>query len=306
MSERIVISGGTGFVGRALAKKLAPGREIVVLTRGGRLPDELAALGSVRAAPWDATSAGAWESAIDGADAVVHLAGEQAVGIRYTESVKRRLYESRVNSAGALVGAIARARRRPRVVVSASGVDYYRGRLSDEPVDETESPGDGFLARLCVAWEDAARAAEPLGVRVCALRLGVVLAQNGPLATMALPFKLFVGGPLGSGRQIFSWVHRDDAVAAFERAVVDGALSGAINLVAPEALPQAEFARRLGRVLHRPSFVPAPSFALRALFGEGADPILFGRRVVPARLEAAGFRFAFPTVDAALADAFRE
>ena len=303
MRERVVVTGGTGFVGRALVKKLAVEREVVVLTRGGALPDDLAELGSVRGASWDAASGGEWERELDGAGAVVHLAGAQAVGVRYTEAVKTRLWESRVKSAEALVAAIGRAQRRPSVLVSSSGVDYYRGRLSDEPVDESEPPGDGFLSRLCVAWESAARGAEPLGVRVVSTRLGVVLGPNGPLATMALPFKLFVGGPLGSGRQTFSWVHLEDALAAFELALGDPSVSGGLNVVAPEALPQAEFAKRLGRALHRPAFLPAPAFALRALFGEGAEPILFGRRVVPKRLEALGFRFAFPTVDAALAAA---
>jgi uncharacterized protein len=305
MSERIVVTGGTGFVGRALVKKLAPGRELVVLTRSGELPEELAALGNVRAAAWDASSPGDWENALDGASAVVHLAGAQAVGVRWTDEVKRRLWESRVKSSEALVGAIGRAARKPRVLVSASGVDYYRGRLTDEPVDESEPPGESFLAKLCVAWEGAVRGAEAHGVRVVSARFGVVLAPDGPLTTMARPFKLFVGGPLGTGRQIFSWVHRHDALTALARALHDEAMSGAFNVVAPEALPQAEFAKRLGRVLHRPSLVPAPSFALRALFGEGADPILFGRRAVPKRLEALGFRFSFPSVDGALADALR-
>jgi len=303
MSERIVITGRTGFVGRALVKRLAPKHEITVLTRGDALPDDLRELASVRAVSWDASSAGDWERAVDGAFAVVHLAGSQAVGVRHTQAVKKRLHDSRVKSGEALVRAIGRAQRRPAVLVSASGVDYYRGRLTDEPVDESEPPGESFLAQLCVAWEGAVRAAEPLGVRVVSLRLGVVAGSSGPLMTMALPFKFFVGGPLGSGRQIFSWVHLADALAAFELALGDATLSGAVNLVAPEALPQAEFARRLGRALRRPSFVPAPAFALRALFGEGAEPILFGRRAVPKRLEALGFRFAFPTVDAALADA---
>jgi uncharacterized protein (TIGR01777 family) len=305
MSERIVVSGGSGFVGRALVRRLAPRWEVVVLTRGDALPAELAGLPSVRAVSWDAATAGAWERELDGANAVVHLAGAQAVGVRFTDAVKKRLYDSRVKSAEALVAAIGRATRRPRVLISSSGVDYYRGRLTDEPVDETEPPGESFLSKVCVDWEGAARAAEPLGVRVVATRLAVVLGPDGPLSTMALPFKLFVGGPLGSGKQIFSWVHLNDVLAVLERALDDESMSGGINVAAPEALPQAEFAKRLGRALHRPALVPAPAFALRALFGEGADPILYGRRAVPKRLGELGFRFEFPSVDAALADALR-
>ena len=306
MSERIVVSGGSGFVGRALVKRLAPERDVVVLTRGGALPEELAGLGTVRAVTWDAANVGDWANEIDGAAAVVHLAGEPAVGVRYTKAVKRRLFESRVTSAEALVRAIERAKRRPRVLVSASGTDYYAAGLTDEPVDESAPPGEGFLSELCVAWEGAVRAAEAFGVRVVYARSGAVIGRGGwGTRTMALPFKLFVGGPLGTGRQIFSWVHLDDAAAMYHRAIDDSTLRGPVNLVAPEALPQAEFARAIGKTLHRPSFMPAPSFVLQALFGEGANPILLGRRVVPKKLEALGFRFAFPTVEAGLRDALR-
>jgi hypothetical protein len=208
-----------------------------------------------------------------------------------------------VKSAEALVRAIGRATRRPRVFVSASGVDYYAAGLSGEPVDESAPPGEEFLAHLCVAWESAARFAEALGVRVVSARFGAVLGPGADaLRRMVLPFKLFVGGPLGSGRQIFSWVHLDDALLAVERLLEDQALSGAFNIVAPETGPQAEFARTLGRTLHRPSYLPVPTFALRLLFGEGADSIVFGRRAVPRRLEEHGFRFAWPSAELALAN----
>jgi uncharacterized protein (TIGR01777 family) len=305
MTERIVVTGGTGYVGGALIERLAEGREIVVLTRGEALPESLARFPSVSAATWDARTLGPWSLAVDGASAVVHLAGAQAVGVRHTESVKQRLWDSRVKSAEVLVTAIERAKKRPRVFVSASGVDYYPGGLSDEPYDESSAAGDGFLSRLCVAWEDAARAAERFGVRVVSMRSGVVFGDgDGPLATMALPFKLFVGGPLGSGEQVFSWVHRNDAVSAYVRCLDDDSFSGAVNVVAPEAPKQAELARAIGRALHRPAFFPAPGFVLRTLFGEGALPILLGRHVVPKRLEEAGFRFEFPTLEPALAEAF--
>jgi uncharacterized protein (TIGR01777 family) len=304
MADRIVVTGGTGFVGQTLVKTLAPECEVVVLTRGGELPPELEGLGSVRAVSWDATDDGEWARTIDGASAVVHLAGAQAVGVRWNEAVKQRLYDSRVKSARALVRAIGRAARPPRVLVSAAGVDYYAGRLTHEAVDESEPPGDSFLARLCVDWEGAVHEAETFGVRVASARLGVVLGPSDPVRQMVLPFKLFVGGPLGTGQQIFSWVHLTDTVAAFRRCLDDPALSGGVNVVAPETVPQAEFARALGRVLHRPAFMPAPAFALRAIFGEGAEPILFGRRAIPKKLEAVGFRFAFPTVESALDDVF--
>jgi uncharacterized protein (TIGR01777 family) len=258
----------------------------------------------VRAVVWDAKSGGDWESVVDGAAAVVHLAGQQAVGVRFTTKAKQRIFDSRVRSADALVGAIERAERRPPVFVSASGVDYYAAGLTDEPVDESAPSGDAFLCRVCLAWESAVRSAEALGVRVAHARLAAVLGPGSEaLRRMALPFRLFVGGPLGSGRQIFSWVHLDDAMAAFSRLIEDSSLRGPFNIVSPETQPQAEVARALARVLHRPSYFPVPTFLLRMLFGEGADPIIYGRRAVPKRLEAIGFRFEFPSLDAALANA---
>jgi uncharacterized protein (TIGR01777 family) len=304
MTERIVVSGGTGYVGTALVKRLsATGKEVVVLARSGRLPPSLQGLSGVSAVPWDARSLGAWASSVDGAAAIVHLAGEPAVGQRFTDSVKTRIFESRVKSAEALVQAIERAERRPSVLVSASGVGYY-GPRGEEPCDETTAAGDDFLARVCIAWEGAARAAEPLGVRVAITRLGVVLGPGGgALPVMARPFKLFAGGKLGDGRQFFSWVHLDDAVAVLERCLNDESISGPLNVAAPEAVPQADFAEALGRALHRPAWLPAPSFALKLLFGEGSGPILTGQRAVPKRLEALGFQFRHPRLEETLSDA---
>lgn len=304
MNERIVVSGGTGYVGTALVKRLsATGKEVVVLARSGRLPPTLQNLPGVSALPWDAQSLGAWASSVDGAAAIVHLAGEPAVGQRFTQAVKKRILESRVKSGEALVQAIERAARRPLVLVSASGVGYY-GPRGDEPCDESTSAGDDFLARVCVAWEATVRAAEPLGVRVAIARLGVVLGPGGgALPVMARPFKWFAGGKLGDGRQFFSWVHLDDAVAALERCLNDESIRGPLNVAAPEAVPQAEFAEALGRALHRPAWLPAPSFALKLLFGEGSGPILTGQRAVPKRLEAIGFQFRHPKLDETLSDA---
>jgi uncharacterized protein (TIGR01777 family) len=303
MPDRIVVSGGTGFVGQMVVRALAPGREVVVLTRGGALPSELEALGSVRGVAWDATTVGAWAREIDGAAGVIHLAGSQAVGVRWTKRVKQRLYDSRVRSAAALVDAIRQASSPPRVLVSTSGTDYYAGRLTDEAVDESDPPGTSFLSRLCVDWEATVRSAEELGVRTVTARLGLVVGRSKPFRLMTLPFRLFVGGPLGSGRQIYSWVHVADAATALLRCIEDPALRGPVNVCAPEALPHKEFAHRLGRALHRPSWLPTPAFALRLVFGEGAEPILYGRRVISKRLEQVGFRFAYPALDAALADA---
>ncbi len=300
---RIVVSGGTGFIGRSLvARLLGRGDEVVVLTRSGKLPENLAGQARASALAWDPPAPGAWQKSIDGADAVVHLAGEQAVGQRYTETVKKRIFASRVTSAERLVEAVAKAEKKPRVFVSASGVGYYGGRLDDTPLDESAPAGSDFLADVCVHWEAAARAASEFGTRVAIARTGVVFGKHGgALETMSKPFKLFVGGPIASGRQYFSWIHLEDVVAVYLR-LLDDDVSGPVNAVAPEAVPQGELARALGRALGRPALLPAPSFALRALFGEGATPLLTGQNAVPHALEKLGFTWKFPTLEGALRD----
>lgn len=305
MSQRIVISGGTGFLGRRLAQRFSrEGQEVVVLTRSGRLPADLAELPGVRAVSWDAVSGGEWERELDGARAVIHLAGEQAVGVRYTERVKQRILDSRVKSGEALVRAIEKANVRPEVMISSSGVGYYGGRLDAAPLDEGAPAGDDFLASVCVAWEGAVRPVEELGVRLVVARLGIVLGKGGgALATMARPFKWFVGGVIGSGKQMFTWIHVDDVVDVLARALADASLRGPVNVAAPNAVDHTELAHALGRALHRPAIFPVPGFALRALFAEGAVPLLTGQNAIPKKLEGAGYRFQYTSIDAALAEA---
>jgi uncharacterized protein (TIGR01777 family) len=305
MSQRIVISGGTGFLGRRLAARFSSeGHEVVVLTRSGRLPGDMGKLTGVRAVKWDAVSGGEWEREIDGAQAVIHLAGEQAVGVRYTEEVKRRIVDSRVKSGEALVRAIEKAKSRPEVMISSSGVGYYGGRLDALPLDEGSPPGDDFLASVCVVWEGAVQPVEALGVRLVVTRLGIVLGKGGgALETMARPFKWFVGGVIGSGKQMFTWIHVDDVVDVIARARTDASLRGPVNVAAPNAVDHTELAHALGRALHRPAVFPVPGFALRALFAEGAVPLLTGQNAVPKKLEGAGYRFQYTSIDAALAEA---
>jgi len=302
---RVVLSGGTGFIGRHLAARLAArGDEISILTRSGKLPEELSGTAGVQAVAWDPPAPGAWQKSIDGADAIVHLAGEQAVGKRHTAAVRERILVSRVASAERLVEAIGAAAHKPRVFVSASGVDYYGGRSDGEPVDESSPAGSDPLSEVCVQWEAAARAAEPHGVRVAIARFGVVFSgDGGPLQTMALPFKLLVGGKLGNGRQYFCWIHLEDALRALLLLLDDDGCRGAFNVVAT-AVPQAELAHTLGKVLHRPSFIPAPGFALKLLFGEGARPLLTGRNAVPRALRERGFEWRFAEVLPALEECF--
>jgi uncharacterized protein (TIGR01777 family) len=304
--EKIVVTGGTGYVGRALVRRLsAAGKAVTVLSRSAVLPRDLSALAGVRGAVWQPGSAGEWAAELEGASVLVHLAGRQAVGQRYTKRVKDDIYASRVQSTESLVTALARVKHKPSVFVCASGVGYYGGFAGDHaPLDESKPPGDDFLSHVVVEWEARARAAEALGLRVVSARLSPVLGRGGgALGVMALPFKLMVGGPLGSGKQVFPWVHLEDALDALELCMRDARLSGPVNVVAPNAVTNREASRLLGRALHRPSWLAAPAFALRLLFGEGAVPILTGQRAYPGKLEAAGFSFRYPTLAEALAQA---
>jgi uncharacterized protein len=237
---------------------------------------------------------------IEGADAVVNLAGISIGGPRWTTRRKEAIRSSRVDTTRTLAEAISAAAGPPSVFVTASGVDYY-GDRGDETVDESSPPGRSFLAGVCVEWE-AAAAASP--TRHVAVRTALVIGRGAQAVTlMALPFRLFVGGPLGSGRQWFSWVHLDDLVAIYRRALDDESLAGPVNAVAPEQLRQREAARAFGAVLHRPALLAAPAVALRAALGEQADLLLHSRRAVSARLE--GLEFRYPRLEPALTDALR-
>lgn len=279
--KRIVVSGGTGYIGSALVKHwVARGDSVTVLTRGA------ARDGNPRSVTWDPYTVGDWAQALDGADAVVHLSGERAVGARYTEAVKRRIYDSRIVTTRNVVAALAKAAVKPRVFVSASAVGYYGNRPSTDRVDETAPAGDDFLARLCVDWESASEKARELGIRVVNPRIGIVFGPgDGPLRLMALPFKLFVGGKIGSGQQGISWIQLDDAVRALTLCVDDETLPSKVNICSPNPASNAEISAAIAQTLHRPSWLTAPSFGLKLLFGEGAETILTGQFVVPGVLQ---------------------
>jgi uncharacterized protein (TIGR01777 family) len=301
--KRVVVSGATGFVGRAVVSALvARGDSVVALTRSPdrarrRLPEP------VELVAWDTVRDEGALDCVDGADAVVNLLGEQAVGQRWTAKVKREIKESRVRGTTLLAEAIQRAAKQPAVLVSASGVGHY-GDRGAEPVDESAGAGTDFLARVTVEWERAARLAVSDSVRVVLLRLGIVLGKGGgALTEMVKPFKLFVGGPIGSGEQGVSWVHLADVVGIVLRALDDVALRGPVNVASPNAVSNAQLARELGRVLRRPAAIAVPEFALRLRFGEGADPLVIGQRAVPRVLERAGYRFSYPELRPALEEA---
>jgi hypothetical protein len=301
----IVIAGGTGFIGGALVDALlARGDKATLLVR-----DETAARArwgdKAAYAVWDGKSSGPWAAALDGAHAAVNLSGAGIAGGRWTPARKLELIKSRLDSTRALVAAISQAAKRPDVFLSASAVGYYGGTPAG-PVTESSAQGRDFLAALCGQWEREALALEPLGLRVVLARFGVVLEQGGgALVKMALPFKLFAGGPLGTGKQGFPWIHRDDAVGAVLFALDQNKLTGPVNVAGPEAASNAEFSAALGRALHRPSWAPAPAFALKLALGEMADMLLTGQIATPKKLLDAGFKFKYLTPDAALAAIFR-
>jgi uncharacterized protein (TIGR01777 family) len=238
---------------------------------------------------------------IEDLDALVHLAGEPIAAGRWTEARKRSIRDSRTQGTATVARAIARAERKPSVLICASAIGYY-GDRGETWVDERSAPGTGYLADVCTAWEDATVAARDAGVRTVHLRVGIVIAAaGGALAKMRLPFQLGAGGPIGSGRQGMSWIALDDLIGALAFCMMNTGIAGAVNGVAPHALPQRGFARVLGRVLHRPAVAPLPAFVVRAMFGEmGQRLLLEGAFVRPAVLESQGYRFAYPSLEQAL------
>lgn len=298
---RVVVTGGTGFIGRRLgARLLEKGHDVVVLSRGGGGP---ALAAGIRVVPW-LTGAPGWEAAVDGADGIVNLAGE-GIAQRWTEGAKARIVSSRLEAVAALADAVGKARQKPSVVVNASAVGYY-GSRGDEVLDESAPPGDGFLARTCVAWEEAAARLAGPGLRVVRIRIGTVLAaEGGALAKMLPAFRAFAGGPIGGGAQWMSWIHRDDLVDLLVFALEDGRTDGPLNGTAPNPARNREFSAALGKAVHRPAIAPVPAAAVKLLFGEMAAVVLEGQRVVPAKALSLGFAFRFPRLAEALADAVR-
>jgi uncharacterized protein (TIGR01777 family) len=303
---RIFVAGGTGLIGTRLVRRLRDrGDQVELLTRRPAVARDLFGAG-VTAVEGEPTQPGAWGERAAGCDAAVNLFGENVFGRRWNAAYKQTLLDSRVNSTRHVAEALARRPRRddgqPKVLVNASAIGYY-GPRGDEELTEESAPGGDFLADLCVQWEKATQPAEAAGVRTARVRIGVVLdKEGGALAQMLTPFKLFVGGPVGSGRQWLSWVHHADMVGLLLLALDNPGTSGPLNGTAPHPVTNRDFARALGRALGRPSFLPTPGFALRLALGEVADVVLTGQRVLPARAQALGYTFQFPTVDAALAD----
>jgi hypothetical protein len=290
---RVIVSGSSGLIGTPLCSRLERGgHEVVRLVR--RVPGK----GELR---WDPLAGSIDRAGLEGADAVVHLAGENVGDGRWTEAKMRRIRESRELGTTLLSEALAGLERKPRVLVSASAIGFY-GDRGEELLTEDAPAGSGFLPEVCELWERAADPARDAGIRVVHPRIGVVLStEGGALARMLTPFRFGLGGPIGDGRQWLSWISLEDQVRVLERAVLDDALSGPVNSAAPGSVRFGDFARTLGRVLSRPAFAPMPAFAARMAFGRMADELLLASiRVEPAALTAAGFEFTHPTLEASL------
>ena len=301
---RVTITGATGLIGTALTARLRErGDDVTVLTRDpGRARERLGK--GVAALAWDPDGGPAPVDAFTGRDGVVHLAGEN-LAQRWSKGAKRRILASRELGTRKVVAAIAAAEPRPRVLVSSSGVGYY-GPRGDEPLDEETPPGDDFPAGVCRVWEREADRAAEAGVRVVKIRTGVVLdAHGGALSKMLPPFKAGAGGPVAGGRQYLPWIHLDDVVGMMIAALEDERWTGPVNAVAPDPPTNAEFSKALGRALHRPAIAPVPALALRALYGEMADLVVYGQRAVPRRALELGYPFRHPDLDEALQSTLR-
>ena len=294
---RVTLTGATGRIGTRLVQSLRErGDDVCVLSRD---PERASAALGVEAHAWQPESEPAPAEALAGRDGVIHLAGED-IAQRWDADTKRRLLGSRELGTRNLVAGLRAAEPRPGALVSASAVGYY-GPRGDEPVTEEAAPGDDFLAGVCVAWEREVAAAEQLGMRVAIVRTGIVLdADSGALATMLTPFKLGVGGPVAGGKQYMPWIHRDDEIGLLLAALDSPSFSGPVNGSAPEPATNRDFSRALGRALHRPAVAPIPSAAIKLLYGDMAQIVVEGVRMVPDRAAELGYTFRHPDLDEAL------
>jgi uncharacterized protein len=304
---RIIISGGSGVIGRALTANLtADKHEVIILTRNPQSVTDLPS--GARAVQWDGRTAAGWAQYADGADALVNFAGESIAGHNpifdhWTPERKKLIINSRLEAGQAMIEAIKAAKIKPRVLVQASAVGYY-GACGDEEVTEQHPNGNDFQADVCRQWEAATDEADNLGVRRVIIRTGLVLAKKGGFLTpLLIIWKLMAGGPFGNGQHWWPWIHMDDEIGAIRFLIDNASAQGPFNLSAPNPVRMSEFGKTLGRVLHRPYLIPTPAFALRLMMGELADGLLLsGQRQVPTHLEQLGYKFKSPTLEPALRD----
>lgn len=330
-ARRVIVTGATGLIGKKVCAKLeARGYRVVVFSRNPESARRKMRHGSEFVA-WTAAEDGPWTAAIDGAHGVVHLAGANNFAQRWTKAYKQEIRDSRVIGTRGIVNAMRKANIKPKVFVCGTAIGYYGPRDATE-LDETASPGNDFLAEVVQEWEAEASKAEQLGIRTVLVRTGVVIGsakrglglpinlrgaslkrpglvldfENGALPLMALPFRLFAGGPIGSGDQWFPWIHLEDEVNLIMLALENEQVRGPLNATAPAPVTNKEFSKALGNVMNRPSWLPVPAFALKIMLGEIADMLTKGQRVVPRKAQELGYQFKYPTVDAALRNLFNK
>lgn len=296
---RIILAGGTGFIGQELVRVLNQnGHQVILLTRKFSPQSKNPLLTH---AQWDGKTLSSWAQFFEGADAVINLCGEPVAGKRWNERQKNLILSGRLEATHAICEAISKAVKKPEVLINASGAGYY-GNRPDEMLSESAPSGKGFLAQTCVTWELAAKRAESLGVRVVMLRIGMVLANDGgALEKLLPPFYFYAGGPLGSGKQGLPWIHRDDVAGIILHLLLHREISGPVNTVAPEMVTNEQFSKVLGKILHRPARLKTPAWTLKLILGEMAEELLLsGQKTVPAKLLRAGYQFKYPELEPAL------
>lgn len=300
---KIAITGATGFVGSRLVERLhKQGHQILIFTRNTTFarrvfPQEV--FTNVEIVAYTPTTSGTWQDSIAGCDGVVNLAGEPIANKRWTPEEKQEIFNSRQLGTQKIVEAIAKANPQPSVLVNASAIGYY-GTSETATFDESSGSGTDFLAQVCRAWEAEAQKVKEAGVRLVILRFGIVLGLGGALAKMLTPFKLFAGGPIGSGKQWFSWIHVEDLVSLIVQALTKPGMEGVYNATAPKPVRMNDLSQTLGQVMNRPSWLPVPGFALEALLGDGAIVVLEGQQVLPKRTLESGFEYQYPNLQPAL------
>ncbi|MDR9403276.1 MAG: TIGR01777 family oxidoreductase [Halothece sp. Uz-M2-17] len=306
---KIAITGGTGFVGTRLVQKLANlGHSIVVLTRNQQRGERVfpkKVFPKVEVVQYDPMQGGSWQEKIAESEAVVNLAGAGIADQPWTPERKQEILDSRIKTTQSIVEAIQKAETKPKVLVNASAVGYY-GTSETVTFDESSNSGNDFLASVCQKWESAAQEVEKADTRLVIFRFGIVLGEGGALGKMLTPFRLFAGGPLGSGKQWFSWIHIDDLVNLIQTAIDSPDYQGIYNATAPNPVRMSELCENLGEVMHRPSWLPVPELALKLLLGEAAQAILEGQKVLPKRTQEQGFTYQYPTVKPALANIVKQ
>jgi len=300
---KVAIAGATGFVGSRLVERLhSEGHSVLVLARDSERARRVfpaSAYPNLEIVAYTPAESGDWQTSIAGCDSVVNLAGVPIAEEKWTAARKQAILDSRKLTTAKLVEAIALANSKPSVLVSTSAIGYY-GTSETAEFDETSPAGDDFLAAVCQEWEAAAQPVKDMGTRLAILRFGIILGKGGALAKMLPPFKLFAGGPIGTGKQWFSWIHRDDVINLILYALQNPQIEGVLNATAPNPVRMNEFCETLGAVLQRPSWLPVPAFALEFLLGDGAKVVLEGQKVLPKGTLASGFQYQYPTLKLAL------